>query len=398
MTFLSVLAALLGCGSSSKKISEGKSASGPFEIRWEVYSSRSGAWFNNGGDFDARQLTSYFSVYYKGKIIEIPQKDKTTSFFWQALFLKDAPQPAVLVAMHSTYLIMEENGAPKITPVHLQDGDFASFQWIDSDKGQPGEIKTVYLGDHSKETRSLRGGRYLMVNKRMIVDARTLEIYPLAVNTSDRVHELDGYNAGSSGILQVSPGGNQLVLIGSRQKTENRLVMEYGLVVIEFKQNKSYVEPFDRTDFRLASVWDATPEWINTYFKWGVTPHEEILFKRTFDKLPPWHGWFVRDVFSNEINGYELKPVKKSMMAAFLGFLVQNYPITEIKREENTDFGTIHISLKVDGQRISFSHRMESKAINVGVGTGKINVAELGRKFNIELAKGKYFEHYDRFD
>ncbi len=51
------LAALFGCN-SDHIVRKGSLASGPFEICWEVTESRSGAWFNNGGNFNAKQYTA----------------------------------------------------------------------------------------------------------------------------------------------------------------------------------------------------------------------------------------------------------------------------------------------------------------------------------------------------
>ena len=155
MNFLSVTMALLGCGSGSKKVATGHAGYGPFEIRWEVESSRSGAWFNNGGDFNAKQYTSYFSVYHNGKLVEVSTEKGNVQRFWQALFLKDAGRPTVMVGMHSMYLITEENGLPKVIPLHEQNGDFATYQWLDNENGQPGTSQRVYLGDDSKRDRFL---------------------------------------------------------------------------------------------------------------------------------------------------------------------------------------------------------------------------------------------------
>ncbi len=166
------LAALFGCNSSKNITSQGSVASGPFEISWEVRESRSGAWFNNGGNPSAKQYTSMFQVKHQGKVVQVPAFDKKwgsiqsgtdlgppVDQFWQALFLQDAPRPAVIVGIHSMHLITEENGQVKVTPLHEQDGDFATHQWLDSENGQPSEPQRVYLGDDSASPRFLSGGR-----------------------------------------------------------------------------------------------------------------------------------------------------------------------------------------------------------------------------------------------
>ncbi|MBC7776225.1 MAG: hypothetical protein H7246_12385 [Phycisphaerae bacterium] len=227
------LAALLGCNSEKKINTEGRVASGPFEICWEVESSRSGAWFNNGGDFNAKVKTSWFSVKYKGKLVQVPgfdpnagsvmeapSKPKPVEYFWQALFLKDSPRPAVIVGIHSMYLITEENDQAKIRPLHEQDGDFATYQWLDSDNGQPGAMNNIYLGDDSGASRFLSGGRYLMVNSRVVLDVQTLEVYPFDLITYEVLQKLHNYHAGNSFVAQFSPEKSQMVLIGNRDNPE----------------------------------------------------------------------------------------------------------------------------------------------------------------------------------
>ena len=276
------LAALFGCNSGKNTVSQGSVASGPFEICWEVTESRSGAWFNNGGNYNAKQYTSWFSVKHQGKPVPVPAIDKNRGTvqegtvidkpieqFWQALFLKDAPRPAVLVGIHSTHLLTEENGQPRIIPLYEQDGGFATYQWIDSDKGQPGEPQRIYLGDDSGSARFLSGGRYLLINSKVVLDVQTLEVFPFDLHTygEDR-KKLEGYNATNNSVVQFSPLQTQMVLVGSRNNPTNRLLTQYGLVVVDFKKNQAYAVPIDRTDTRFFSIWDATQPWLQTYFEW----------------------------------------------------------------------------------------------------------------------------------
>lgn len=397
MKWFSAIAALLGCGSSAKIISEGKAVSGPFEIRWEVSSGRSGAWFNNGGNYNARQYTSYFSVYHNGKLVEVPVKAGKAQFFWQALFLKDARQPAVIVGTHSMYLITEENGQPKITPLHEQDGDFASFQWLDAGKGQPGPSQNVYLGDDSRRDRFLSGGRYLMVNRRVVLDINTLKAHSFDVNSSERVHALEDYNAFNSQLIELSPGGTQMILIGTRPHRDNRMLYEYGLVIIDFITDEAYVIPFSRTETRFFSVWDGTPEWVKTYFEWKKDKAgRDQLVKRKFKTLPYWQGRYTNGEFTGKVSQYKLIPVKVSMLEAYFDFLKTHFDVSEVTREEMSDYGTKTINLKINGVALMLYLRKDDQSLTLS-GNSEGLLEPFGKAFDREMATGKYQEHFDNF-
>jgi hypothetical protein len=397
MRWLSLVTTLLGCGSGAKKISDGHAASGPFEIRWDVESSRSGAWFNNGGDFNAQQYTSYFSVYYKGKLIEVPTKKENAKYFWQALFLKDASQPAVLIGTHSMYLVTENNGEPKVTPLHEQDGNFATFQWLDSENGQPGPAERVYLGDDSARDRFLSGGHYLMVNNQVVLDVKNLKVYPIEVNTYERVKALDDYNAYNSPLIGLSPGGTQMIMIGSRSNPENRLLFQYALVMIDFLTNEAYAVPFNRTETRFFSIWDGTPAWLTTYFEWkkDKTGRDQLV-KRTFHKLPNWQGRFSNDHFTGKVSQYKLIPVKASMLEAYFEFLETHYEVTEVRRKEMPDFGTKSIHLKINGTELLLYFQQEEQSLSLS-GDAEGVIEPFGKDFDAEMAKGKYQEYFDNF-
>ncbi len=415
------LATLLGCNAQKNTGNQGSVASGPFEICWEVESSRSGAWFNNGGDFNAKVKTSWFSVQYKGNrvkvpgfdiyagsLIEAPSKPKPVEHFWQAMFLKDAPRPAVIVGIHSMHLLTEENDQLKITPLHEQDGDFATYQWLDSNNGQPGRMNSVYLGDDSGSSRFLSGGHYLMVNARVVLDVQTLEVYPFDLITYEVLQKLHNYHAGNSFVAQFSPGKTQMVLIGNRDNPENRLLYQYGLVVIDFKKNTAYDVPFDRTDTRFFSIWDADQKWLNTYFEWTKNKSgEEQIRLRKFERLPYWQGRWDNDEQTSEIVRYRLMPIKDSMLPVFMDFIKKQVEVVDEKTEKTPHYelgateepscylvnttlqlkeGALYVYLNPIEQTISLS--ADDNAL----------MKQLGERFDEEMQKGKYQEYFGRYE
>lgn len=414
------LAALLGCNSGKNTNAQGSLVSGPFEVCWEVETSRSGAWFNNGGSPNAKVKTSWFSVKYNGKQVQVPgynpyadsnmeppSKIKPVKHFWQALVLKDAPKPAILVGIHSMHLLTEENGELKIIPLHEQDGDFATYQWLDSDNGQPGPMNRVYLGDDSGASRYLAGGRYLMINSRVVLDVQTLEVSPFDLITYEVLQKLHQYHAGNSFVAQFSPGKSQMVLIGSRDNPENRLLYQYGLVVIDFKKNQAYDVPFDRTDTRFFSIWGADQKWLNTYFEWVRAPSgEERIQLRKFERLPYWQGRWSKNEQTGEVEHYQLMPVKDAMLPAFLGFIKTQVEVLEEKTEKTPHYelgatdepscylisttlrlkeGALYLYLNPVEQEIYFSADNNALA------------EQIGQKFDAEMQKGKFQEFFGRY-
>src|SRR5678815_26945 len=64
---MSFFGSLFGCN-SNKEISKGSASSGPLQITWSVIQSNSGAWFNNGGNPNAKVYTSYFNISCNGTV------------------------------------------------------------------------------------------------------------------------------------------------------------------------------------------------------------------------------------------------------------------------------------------------------------------------------------------
>lgn len=99
--------ALLGCSAVKEKPEQGQVTSGPLTIRWNVEYTTSWAWFNQGGKPGHEDASSYFNVDYQGKPVTVPDDPAPgkPASFWQALFLKDAPKPAVLAGIFNTTLL-----------------------------------------------------------------------------------------------------------------------------------------------------------------------------------------------------------------------------------------------------------------------------------------------------
>ncbi|GAB3775710.1 hypothetical protein GCM10028818_20190 [Spirosoma horti] len=397
MATLASLLGLLGCKTVKQKTETGHLASGPFEIRWEVAYTASRAWYNLGSRPGGQDATSYFQVSYHGKPVEVPARNgTTTSYFWQALFLKDAPKPAVLIGTHQMYLITEVDGQASVKLLDAEEGDFGKYQWLDSEKGQPGAQHKIYQIDNSKASRFLSGGRYLMVNTRTLLDTQLLTTYRIDNNSSALVQQLDGYNAFQSEVVYLSPGKTQLVLIGYRRNPQTN-VSEYALVCIDFRRNKTYAVPFDRTATRFFSIWDATPAWVSTYFDWTVTPEgKETMNLHPFDRLPYWQGRLELHANTDQPAQYQLRPVLPGMIAHFMDCVRHQYPtITKVETRETSE--QIITDFSLDEKQITLYFNKRDKTLTL-LHADKGLIKTLGDRFEQELAKGNFQQEFGRFD
>ncbi|HZV70707.1 MAG TPA: hypothetical protein VFG10_14230 [Saprospiraceae bacterium] len=399
---------LFGC-KTSNVINHGSEVAGPFEITWDVTGSRSGAWYNNGGDPNAKQYTSFFNINYKGSPLKVSPDEEGRDDFWQVFILKDAKQPALIAGKHSMYLITEENDAANVTPLHLQDGDFATYQWLDGDASaqQPGEKKNVYLGDDSASSRYLSGGRYLMVNSRVVLDVETLAIYPFDLITYEVLQTLESYHAGISFVVQLSPDKTQMVFIGNRDNPTNRMLYQYALVVVDYKKNTAYAVPFDRTEKRFFSIWDATPAWLNTYFEWKTDDAgQERIQPVVFDRLPYWQGRWSYSEETGEATDYKLQPVDTSMLAPFLDFIRHEITVINETREEVDTYEST--SDKVAGQLVTVTMETAQDKLyvylnpveqSINLGSANISLVQtLGKRFDEEMQKGKFQEYFGKYE
>ncbi|HUR30148.1 MAG TPA: hypothetical protein VMZ69_01880 [Saprospiraceae bacterium] len=403
---------LFGC-KTSNVVDKGSAVSGPFEITWDVTESRSGAWFNNGGDFNAKQQTSYFNINHKGNPVKVSSGEEASDDFWQVFFLKDAPRPALIAGKHSMYLITEENGAAKVTPLHEQDGDFATYQWLDSEdstttNAQPGEMRRVYLGDDSASSRFLSGGRYLMVNSKVVLDVETLEIYPFDLITYEILQSLENYHAGNSFVAQFSPGKTQMVFVGNRDNPANRMLYQYGLVVIDFKKNTAYAVPFDRTEKRFFSIWDATPKWLDTYFEWKINDAgEERIQPRVIDPLPYWQGRWSYSEETGEATDYKVQPIETTMLEPMLDFIRHEITVDKESREEiESHSGTyenpvistlVTVTMETGNDKLYVYLNPVEQSISLG-STNIALIQQLGKRFDEEMLKGKYQEFFGKYE
>ncbi len=352
------------------------------------------------------QSTVYYEVFYKNNPVVFPGRLESNTglpFLWQVYILEGAPYPSFIAGSQSLYLIYEKDSKVIITPISEQSSDFASIQLLDSQQGQPGEFKEVYMQSELCDTlKRIEGGQYLLISEHNVLDISTENI--VSFNTQN--NSVQNYSFPSpKGALAFSPDHKNIVFRGEFQSwsVENDKIpdSDNALIVYNYISDSAYALIFDDTELRVGDVQDLNLEWFNTYFEWQKhSSGELILVRRKLEKLMPWIG-----KYDPKDNYYYLFPVKSEMLTEFLDFVLKQlkWPKENIVLDETKEYSgrTLEISdgrlkfdinLRLDDQKISFSKNLylEKSPEHEEI------VKRISEAFNSELKSGKYQEHFDR--
>lgn len=377
---------------------------GPFTIK--AVATTSNAYNMNYGK--VKQTSIAYSIFYEGQPIRFPGKLETNTglpFLWKVYALPGAPTPSLLAGSQSLYLISVQDKTVVVEPLVTQGSDFASLQFLDSEQGQPGAFKEVFMESDPAEMDTLdqlEGGRFLMISERAILDVQTREIKRF--NTKNE--SLDNYSFPSPhGALAFSPDQTSLVFQAEFQSWNTQDAdlpeTEHGLVVYNFLNDEGYALPYNDTETRMINVQNIDAEWLNTFFEWKQDKSGKLQLQlRQLEKLPPWKGTYdPRDQY------YTLFPVKPGMLPVFLKVVLNQIGgseanILEDKTGEYTGRNLVlalgelklDINFKEDEQKLTFSKHLYAETSPEYTNL----VKKIASAFDQELGVGKYQEHFGR--
>lgn len=352
----------------------------------------------NYGRMSTHERTDY-TILYKGEPVVFPAKLQTNTGYsnlWKVYILEGAPQPALIAGSQSMYLITEEEGQAKLTPLDEQSSGFAGLQWLDSDAGQPALNQEVYMSDDGDTSLVLSGGDYLLVSYRKVLYVPNLTIYPLYEK-----HWIDGYHMISTkGAVAFSPDRKQVAFPASKNDDNNYLKYNYAMIVFDYTTGEGYLVPFSQTDTRMRDIHVIDHDWINTFFEWQKdATGNDRLHLRSLEKLPYWHGWFA-----DEDTYYHVQPVSEDLLPAFADFVLKRWNLSQgaIQAETVYEFKYLHIQhgemkftvgYREKEQDLTFSKHLYEPASE----TYRSMVIEIGKAFEAELAKGHYQEYFTSY-
>ncbi|MEO6284352.1 MAG: hypothetical protein ABIN80_04185 [Dyadobacter sp.] len=343
---------------------------------------------------------SSFKISHQGQPVLIKDRDGKKVTIWDAWFLKDAPEPAVLASSNHVYLITTgyrsaDVGQAHVTTVANNGGALNTYQWLDNEHGTPGRAQFSFPVDNSGASRFLKGGRYLLVNECSVLDVHTLTVHPFDLISKAAIEHTDGFARVSSILVGFSPGKTQLVFLGTRYDHQ-RQRSEYALLAVDFATNHPYAVPFRRSATHFVLPEDATSDWLSTYFDWTTDSNgKELLRVHPYTHYPPWHGRWVQNAGKTPPIRYELKPVLPVMFDHFMSWIQKQYPAIEpkINRRE----GWISADLTINGAMFSCYFRDDYKRLGLEC-TDQTLLKTIGDLFDGELRQGHFQDGFAEMD
>lgn len=379
---------------------------GPFEIKVEGSSGKS---FDlDKGKVGWTQVA--YTISHDGKQVPFPKELQSNTglpFLWRVYALPDAPDPTLLAGSQSLYLIYIQDGAPVVQPIVEQNSDFASLQFLDSENGQPGPYTEVYARnstDNLDRLDSLRGGRFLMVGERALLDVYTRSIQPFHLDN----HDVDHYNFPTPhGALAFSPDQKSIVFMANFQSwdtaDEDLPDSEKALVVYDYREDNGYAVIFDDNDLRLLDVDEMNYDWFERFFEWKNSDSGDRLTIRKLETPPNWSGRFNVEYETNPY--YSLYPVKAEMLPVFLTFLEHHAGLTaaNIVEDRYHEYTGRIITFSAEGLKFDITMREDDQSLLFGkhlYSEGNqeyvAKVKEIADAFEAELASGRHQEHFGR--
>ncbi|MBL0740393.1 hypothetical protein [Chryseolinea lacunae] len=369
---------------------------GPFTVKAETVSGQT---FNANYGI-VKQSTIRYSVWHKDKIVEYPnelQGNTGYSHLWRVYVLEGAPKPTLIAGSQSLFMINEENGEAVVKTLHTQDSDFAGFQFLDEQDGQPGVPIPVYMDSDLKRVDTLKGGDYLLINKQLLLHIPDLKMTTL--QNQKRVVD-DYYFMSAGGVVAVSPDKKNLVFMGG--KTVEGPAYIYGMIVYDDYATKSeYLVPYDRTLTRSIELNYDNREWFKTYFEWVMDKDNHYRLQvRQYDVLPFWQGRYAD---KNVV--YQLTPVNNEMQQVFADFILQQLGLTKEAIHPGGQYSSNMMIIHYKNHKFSLWLRPEDKIVVLmpeesfgPLAEEQIKIIhELGDAFNEQLAKGEYQSNFTGF-
>ena len=219
-----------------------------------------------------RTAVHRFQLRHDGRPLSVAppgRPDQAVASFNMVYHLADAPRPALLVpARLGVHLLDQGDHGVHMQALPVMEQPVVSLQWLDATAGQPGPTVSPRLQAHAPASLRLQGGRWLLVNRSVVVDVDTLQAHPVRPwipQGSDQ--PMAGLNASTEPALAFSPHGSQYVTLagGADGAPEGG---DRALLVVDIPTGNPYgvaIPPRLRADVDAGRV-DAA--WISRHFVW----------------------------------------------------------------------------------------------------------------------------------
>lgn len=227
-----------------------------------------------------RTAVAEYSIHHRGLPLDIDVGgDRRVSAFNMIHVLRDAPEPAILVPAGGFQIVTARNHAVQARALGVANPHMRTMQWLDGNDGQPGnERNTGGLGRYEVADIELRGGRWLLLGRSVVLDVATLRHYVVRpwIESSSGL-PMQGLNASVVPALAFSPRATQYVLLGSGRDDIAHGDFDHALLVVDIPGGTSYaidIPPALRQDVLAGRV---TGDWIRRHFRWREIDGQERL-------------------------------------------------------------------------------------------------------------------------
>lgn len=333
---------------------------------------------------------THYKIYYQDELLKLPgslEAHRGLAGLWKVHPLPNAPRPTLLAGSREVFLITAEEESYQVITVAEKRSDFASWQWLDSEEGQPGEKQEFYATDDTGKPLELSGGKLLLINRKYVLDLQDLSITAFNENAL----YVNEFSPGR--LVGISPDKEQLVFMTRKYRGGD---YEHALLVYNYKKAQTSLLHFDRNETRLYEPHKPRTDWLPTFFEWKEQSEGSLaLVQKEWEKLPPWEGNFSsRDAYSLSPVKYEFLPVFAQFCKDYLALDDSSFGKSYYGEKEEYD-------LKLGDNRIEISFLDQVNTVYLSTslldedeeGSIKI-IRELGNAFNDKLRAG---EHQDFF-
>lgn len=206
-------------------------------------------------------------------VLELPQAQgsRRIESFNMVYRLVDAPEPAILLPDGGFHLLMAGGDGDRVMlrPLGALTGPTPILQWLDGVDGQPGGERSDGIALRTPADIDLSGGRWLLLNRSVVLDVQTLRHYPVAPwIASESTVAMAGLNASTRPAIAFSPDQGHYVMLGEGRADAAEDPFDWALLVVDIHAGTSHgvaIPPALQPGFVAET---ATRHWIQTHFAW----------------------------------------------------------------------------------------------------------------------------------
>lgn len=378
--------------------SEPPLVAGPFTL--QTLQQRSGLDFNANYGF-VRHTYYERRVLYRGQPLALADaKGRKSTAFRDAWVLPDAVRPALLVGDAGWWLVTERDGQPQVQTLvpgdELSAGAGGQLQWIDQPERRDwGDVRRTRATDG--EPMALPGGRQLLLEGRVLLDAQTLRWRAL-----DAQAVPEGYQPAERSLLGASPDGRAFarLYVGPSRSERDALIVVYGTERAEHQRLA-----LDLVALAGPNRAFLVDDLLKRHFDWrlqdGALPR---LQPRPAANPNPWQSSFQfglaapRSAAGRPLPRYTLSPVRPTMLAAVGAELsrAMGYPLQPPEPGDPDAAGFLRLKasppvvLRLDAARHALVVESEAAAPALAAQSA---VKSIGEHLDRQLAGGAWREH-----